>query len=376
MGLRILNMIDSLIAAGAERMAVNIANGLADVGIDSYLCATHSSGDLARFFYDREKLLVANKKGFLDIVAFWRILRFVQKHRIQVIHSHSSSVYWACAIKMFRPGLKVVWHDHFGMSDYLEKRDKRGLLFCRKLIDYAFVVNSNLLRYAVEVLKFDPDRVYYLRNFPDLNFANVDLGTVNLPNEDKGPKILSLANIRPQKDHATLLTSFEKVLQQYPYAQLYMVGGDNQDEYLESVRNLSSKIDPARQHIHLLGSRTDVETILQKCQVGVLSSISEGLPVSLLEYGLAKLPVVSTAVGECADVLGNGEFGMLISPRDPDALADAIVKCLSGNGEVKDMANRFHLRVMESYSKQSAIGRIVMTYRLLLGEGMLWNHYD
>lgn len=369
MGLRILNMIDSLIAAGAERMAVNIANGLAEVGMDSYLCATHTSGDLAQFFYDRNKLLVANKRGFLDVRAFFRVVRFTYKHRIQVIHAHSSSVYWACGIKLLKPGLKVVWHDHFGMSEYLDKRDKLALLWCRRMIDYTFVVNGNLRRYAVDVLKLRSDKVFYLRNFPNLDFADAESRASELPNSSYNPKILSLANIRPQKDHATLLAAFEQVLQSYPHAQLYLVGGDNRDEYLENVKELAARIDPNKQHIHLLGSRTDVEAILQKCQVGVLSSISEGLPVSLLEYGLAKLPVVCTTVGECAEVLGNGEFGLLVPPRDAQALSQAIVKCLSNNGEVRDMATRFHLKVLENYSKQSAIGRIVMTYRYLLGEG-------
>jgi glycosyltransferase involved in cell wall biosynthesis len=366
MPIKVLSIIDSLIAAGAERMAVNIANGLGEAGVDSFLCATHSSGDLAQFFYNGDKLFVAGKKSAFDLMAFLRLLKFVRINRIEVLHAHSSSIFWACMLKVCKPSLKVVWHDHFGMSDYLHLRSKRGLMLLKPLVGFVYVVNTNLYKYAVEVLKVHPDKVHYLCNFPNLDFSGVRRGITSLPNSDMGPKVLHLANIRPQKDHHNLLAAFGNIKATFPNAQLYLVGGDNNDAYLDGVRKAINQSAILKNSVHLLGSRNDIPEIMVNCDMGVLSSLSEGLPVSLLEYGLASLPVVCTNVGECADVLGNGKYGVVVEPRNADALSEAIVSALKQTNESTLMAKQFNEHVHLSYSKESAVAHIINTYKQLL----------
>ena len=365
MSLRVLSLIDSLVAAGAERMAINISNALGENGEESYICATRDAGPLADFFYDGKRLFVAHKKSFRDFKAFFSIIQILRKYHIQIIHAHSSSIYWACMLKLFIPRIKVVWHDHFGFSDYLERRTAWGLKLCRPLINHAFVVNQQLYDYAIKELKISQEKVTLLLNFPDLNFQETQLSACGLPNIDLLPKFICLANIRPQKDHHTLLDAFSIVIKKYPSAQLYLVGGNYEDEYLDSVIQHIEKIDPNEEHIHLLGSRNDVAAILKLCQVGVLSSISEGLPVSLLEYGLARLAVVCTRVGECEDVLKKGKFGFLSDPVQPLQLADALLRAVISSEEVSLMVNSFYDEVVTNYSKESAVNRILSVYKRL-----------
>lgn len=365
MQLKVLSMIDSLVAAGAERMAVNISNALAEKGLDSHLCATRCSGPLADFFYDPSKLLVAGKRNLYDLKAFFRIVVYVRKQHIQVLHAHSSSIYWACLLKIVMPRLIVVWHDHFGFSDYLERRTSWGLKLCKPLIDHVFVVNKQLYDYAVGYLKIPSKRVSLLLNFPDLNMLHPKLSG-ELPNVEKYPKFVCLANLRPQKDHHTLLEAFRTVMMKHAAAQLYLVGGDYADAYLEGVKQHILELDSRQEHVHLLGSRNDIAGILQNCQVGVLSSISEGLPVSLLEYGLAGLPVVCTRVGECSDVLDNGRLGLLVESTHPQQLADAMMKAADDGDEIERMANDFQREVTDKYSKESAVKCIEMVYKSCL----------
>lgn len=361
MGLKVLSMIDSLVAAGAERMAVNIANALAEKGFDSHLCATRCSGPLAEFFYDPTKLMVAGKRNLYDFKAFFRIVVYVRKHQIQVLHAHSSSIYWACLLKIVMPRLVVIWHDHFGFSDYLERRTSWGLKLCKPLIDHVFVVNKQLYNYAVDYLKIPFTRVTLLLNFPDLDMAHAQL-TGEFPNIEMYPKYVCLANLRPQKDHHTLLDAFRMVMMKHAAAQLYLVGGDYADAYLEGVKQHIMEMDSMQEHVHLLGSRNDIAGILQNCQVGILSSISEGLPVSLLEYGLAGLPVVSTEVGECTEVLDNGRLGLLVESRHPQQLAEAMIQAAEDGNEIENMAHDFQREVVEKYSKDSAVKCIGKVY--------------
>jgi glycosyltransferase involved in cell wall biosynthesis len=364
--MRVLSMIDSLIAAGAERMAVNIANGLADAGVESYLCATRESGPLAEFVKDPSKLFILGKKQRFDGISLIRLIRFVRRNRIQIIHAHSSSVFWAVMVKLFLPRIKIVWHDHFGFSDFLHQRDKTGLKLVQPFVGHAFVVNTLLQEYAIQTLGYAPDKVSYLRNFPVMDFSEKPGDPGIIPNAGSGPRFICLANIRPQKDHFTLLEAFQIVRQQYPDAQLYLVGGDKKDDYLESVNQVIETMNQTQQSVHLMGSRNDVSDILTCMDVGVLSSISEGLPVSLLEYGLAGLPVVSTKVGECVEVLEAGRVGLLVEPKDARALAESMIM-LAGKGEtVSVMANAFREKVKREYSQQSAIETIVSVYTKII----------
>ena len=77
-----------------------------------------------------------------------------------------------------------------------------------------------------------------------------------------------------------------------------------------------------------MGPRNDVPAILRACRIGVLSSASEGLPLALLEYGKHGLAAVSTAVGQCPEVLDNGYAGVLVPASSPDQFSDAIVGLL------------------------------------------------
>jgi glycosyltransferase involved in cell wall biosynthesis len=97
--------------------------------------------------------------------------------------------------------------------------------------------------------------------------------------------------------------------------------------------------------VFILGPVKDVSEILSQTDIGVLSSISEGLPVSLLEYGLAELPVVCTDVGQCKEVLGNGKFGWIVPSNSPKALAEALKQALLNmpQARLKGMALKNHI---------------------------------
>jgi len=115
-----------------------------------------------------------------------------------------------------------------------------------------------------------------------------------------------------------------------------------------------------------MGPRNDVPAILRQCSIGVLSSASEGLPLALLEYGKHGLAAVSTAVGQCPEVLDNGNAGVLVPPASPENLAHAIVDLLENPGRRASFARRFQERVDELYSPRRILGRICDVYERVL----------
>ena len=118
--------------------------------------------------------------------------------------------------------------------------------------------------------------------------------------------------------------------------------------------------------VHFAGEDQHVFSHLLNADIALLSSVSEGLPLALLEYGMAALPVVSTAVGDCALVLGNGEYGWLVPPNDPLALADALLYVLHHRKEGLEKGRLLHQNVKDRYSETAVISQVVEHYKNLL----------
>ena len=93
-----------------------------------------------------------------------------------------------------------------------------------------------------------------------------------------------------------------------------------------------------------------------------MSSRSEGLPVSLLEYGLAKLPVVVTNVGECNKVVINGKSGIVVESENSLEFADALDKLINSEEKRKEYAELHYNNVIEKYSENSFINKLIKIY--------------
>jgi len=358
-------MIDSLIAAGAERMAVNIANGLVSEGIESHLCATHSGGPLEEFILPEVKTVFPGKKSFFDTKAFLRLRKYVKENKINIIHAHSTSLFWAVMVKWITPRVKVIWHDHFGFSEQLHSRETKLLRFFVRFAGHIFAVNDILQKYAVNDLKKKPAQVSFLANFADISTDKNMVQKPDIPDIEIEPKIVCLANLRKQKDHDNLLDAFSIVAKKHDSARLYLVGGHFNDDYYRRMMDRTTNEDNLKGKVYILGSRNDVAEILSVCQIGVLSSISEGLPVSLLEYGLSNLAVVCTDVGDCSLVLDGGRCGRLVPPSSSEALAKEICYLLENNDEAKKLAGALNERVLTDFSKKGAIDKITKIYQFL-----------
>ena len=100
--------------------------------------------------------------------------------------------------------------------------------------------------------------------------------------------------------------------------------------------------------------------LLKEAEIGVLSSMSEGLPVSLLEYGLAELAIVCTDVGQCKEVVQN--FGKIVAPNDSEALAMGLLYYVSYKKEAKLDAKSFGQHIEQKYSFSSIAPKLLRIY--------------
>jgi glycosyltransferase involved in cell wall biosynthesis len=177
----------------------------------------------------------------------------------------------------------------------------------------------------------------------------------------KGSRIVCVANFRPEKDHRTLLRAMALVIGRVPSAQLILVGKTNDQAYRNSIENEIIRLG-LTDNVLILGERSDIPAILSGCDIGVLSSSSEGLPMSLLEYGVAGLPAVATDVGQCGDVLDGGRAGYLVPAASASELAEAFLGLLTSEAKRRDLAETFRKRVKEKFSSDTVLTQVCRIY--------------
>lgn len=354
--MRVLQIIDSLNPGGAERVAVNIANALAKNIDGSFLCATREEGILKSSIDSSVIYYFLKKKSIVDIREIVNLNKFLRNNKIDLIHAHSTSFFIAVILKLLNSNVKLVWHDHYGNSEFLTKRKSWILKYCSKYFDFVFCVNKNLEDWAKNYLKIK--KLIYLPNFVVQNKIEPQ---TTLVGED-GKRIICLANLRPQKDHITLIRAFKNVVKENSGWTLHLVGKDFNDEYSLKVKNEITNNNLAAQ-IFLYNSKPDISNILSQCEIGLLSSKSEGLPLALLEYGLAKLAVIATKVGECEAVIENSKNGILINPNDEKALEDAIIFLIKNLKYREKSAICFNEKIKNEYSEKVVIKSIIDIYK-------------
>jgi len=353
--LRILQLIDSLHAGGAERMCVNISNVLQAKGYEVILCATRGGGPLENAIIHGVKCFILYKKNSFDFFTFIRLLRLVKENGIEVIHAHSSSVFWAIAVKIRLPEIKIIWHDHLGLR--IKDREK---VFLYKLvshkIDSIISVNKELYEWAGRNMKVLPENVLMINNFPLLNQVK------RCPNSGYFT-LVCLANLRPQKDHGTLIKAVALLVKQNLPKKLKVIlaGSVDQSEYSNSIRALVKELN-LQDIVEIPGPVEDTASLLASADCGVLSSVSEGLPVALLEYGMAGLPVVVTDVGECAEVIGQGKYGHVVPPGNYEVFADKLKVLVENQAEGENIGKMFRAHILSEYGPEHFMDK----YRYIL----------
>ena len=111
--------------------------------------------------------------------------------------------------------------------------------------------------------------------------------------------------------------------------------------------------------------------LLAAATVGVLSSDFEGMPLAVLEYMAAGLPVVATGVGGLPEIVREGETGFLVAPRDPAALAERIGRLLADPALAREMGERGRRRQQEHFSREAMVAAVTGLYeRLLTAKGV------
>jgi glycosyltransferase involved in cell wall biosynthesis len=176
--------------------------------------------------------------------------------------------------------------------------------------------------------------------------------------------ICTVANLIPYKGHSDLFEAVARIGNDLPRSwRLLVVGRD--DGIGADLQHAAARLD-IRENVLFLGARSDVLDILSASDIGVLASHEEGFSNAVLEGMVAGLPMVVTDVGGNAEAVLDGETGIVVPPRDIEALARAILVLADDAGLRRKYGESGRHRALSEFDVDRFIKYHEMLYAALL----------
>lgn len=357
----VLHIVHALNIGGMERWIVQFCLWLKHRGHQCSVVCLRETGKLASTLQneDIEVIHIALTPGFSSIYPL-QLLRYIRKARPDVIHAHSG-VWYKSALASYFTGVPLVCTQHGAFEP--GRRDWRtniSVRCARSVVAVSYDVLNNLR----SAFPKQVDKLHFIPN----GIADTLSDDTSKCDEtwlaDEGAVVGMVARFEPPKDYHTMVEAAVKVHQAYPGAQFVLVGeGPQQLEIQQKVSSLG-----AERYIHLLGARSDVPCILRRLRVFVLSSLSEGMPISVIEAMSAQRPIVATDVGGNPILLDGGKCGILVPPRDPRALAEAILELLTNQEKAQQLARNARQRFLEHFTIDAMGKRYLEVYQQAIEE--------
>lgn len=175
-----------------------------------------------------------------------------------------------------------------------------------------------------------------------------------------------VANLIPYKGHADLLQAFAQIKDRLPGNWVLLCAG--RDDGIGSVLQDMVEDLGLTQRVHWLGSVKDVPSLLAAADVGLLTSHEEGFSNAIIEYMATGLPAIVTDVGGNPEAVLHEQTGLVIPARDPDMLADAILRLTFDPALRQRFGAAAQSLVRERFSLEACVEQYVYLYRRILKE--------
>lgn len=373
-GLKVLHLIDSGGLYGAEKMLLALVKEQIRQGLDPMILSAGEHG------IGQKPLEIEAKRLNLPVIPFrmkpginirqsWKILKWARVENYQLLHSHGFKFNVLLGVfprtisripivstlhgYVHAPRFSRLWL--YQSVDRFVIRRIRGVVLVGEAMKNVLPValwsgHTEVIPNGLNILELEESSRVLLGEPFKTFFKNHE------------PVILGVGRLSLEKGFDKLILAFYEVKRKYPSAGLVIVGeGRMRHQFEELVRELDIEDD-----FLMPGYCNTVAALLRKTNVLVMPSLTEGLPITLLEAMLLKTPIVASAVGEMPKLLGDGDGGEILSNVDPITISSAIEKSLASKGISNQKADWSYKTVNDHYSAEEMSSRYVKFYDRIL----------
>jgi L-malate glycosyltransferase len=345
---------------GGQNQVLLTVLGLRAVGHRAMLVA-HPAGELRQRAREGLELVPLTPRIEMDLSAAWRLARVIAQERPDVVHAHDPHAVAMAALALSmstqstKPPLIAARRVDFHLKGNALSRWKYRQVDC-------FICASEFIRRMLIGDGVEETRAVTVHEGVDLERIEAappaDLhAELWLPRD--APLVGNVAALVPHKGQRHLVDAAALVVQKVPDARFVIAGTGE----LAGTLDRQIKDRGLEKHVLLAGFRPDVLSVHKAFDIFVMSSITEGLGTSLLDAMACGKPIVATSAGGIPEVVVDGQTGILVPPRDSEALARAITALLRDEHAQQVMGAEGLLRVRERFSAERMVQDTLAVYR-------------
>lgn len=350
--LHVMHVVFALQPGGMEFGVVKLVNGLDSARVRSSICSTKAAGSMAALLAPGVALHELGRRDGNDPFVVRDLYRLFRRERPDIVHTHGwgTLIEAMAAARLARVPL-VVHGEHGTLQVKPYQRWMQRRVWSRA--DRVLSVSSRLAEKMARETGFAHERIKTIRNGVDLTrFRNTSYAGArrSLGIAEGELAVGTVGRLVPVKDQATLLEAMAILRGEGLRPRVLLAGDGPLRESLQS-RAAALGLDT----VTFLGHRPDVENVLAALDVFVLSSVSEGLSNTILEAMASGVPVVSTRVGGCDELVDEGVTGLLVPSQSPRELAGGVARILRDPLERKAMGAAARRKAETEFSLETML---------------------
>jgi glycosyltransferase involved in cell wall biosynthesis len=345
--MKIVHVVDSMEVGGAEMLVSQMCQFQRAQGHVPCVYAVSALGLLGERMRGEGFTVEANVGRHL-VDATGKFLRLFRESRPDVVHLHNPTptIYAALSARVA------------GVSNIISTRHSLVAPPHRLAAELKYAVAARFCDWVVGICDATTENLNRMHTVPGRKIVRIYNGAIPLSRTPierwptkSGFTLVYVGRLEPVKNHGLLLSAFRAALSSMPGLRLWMVGDGSQRASLES---LARELDIWEQ-VTFWGQQLDVAPFLSAADVFMMSSTSEGLPMSLLQAFSLQLPAIVTDVGGMAEVVRKAQAGLTVSATDPAEMAAAILRLAGSDPEREHFSNNALRAYQTDFSAQTMV---------------------
>lgn len=358
--MKVLQILPELNIGGVETGTMDFAKYLVEHGHQAVIVSNGGTlvGDLEPIGAKHYKLPVNKKSFFTGLKSIKELEKIILDEKVDVVHARSRVPAWIAFFACRKTKTAFITTCHGYYSDHSFSR----VMGWSKLI----IVPSEVIgRHMIDDFGVLPRNI---RRIP----RSVDLDKFNLSQTIEKFRIQQVISIvgrlTPLKGHAYFLKAMAKVIRCIPYTKIWIIGDapKKKEIYREQLQILVKRLGLS-EYVEFLGNRRDIPQLLAKTNLLVLSTITEeAFGRVILEAQAAKVPVVATRVGGVVEIIDDGKTGFLVPPKDPESMANAVIKLLKDKSLAESFATAAYEKLKAEFTLEYMASQTIKVYEEIL----------
>ncbi len=367
----ILMLRSSIGVFGAEQVILELAKSLQRSGHTPIIGVVENSDPLYRELADAAtraglpNVIFKCRRRF-DLATIASIRKFVKQKNVAVVHSHGYKADFYAFFSTLFSKAKTISTCHPWLECETSHKAKLYTSFDKYLLKRfsKIVAISPEINEELTLSGISQNKIRIIENGIDCSrFGDFEYGEIrrSLGISDGATIIGTIGRLSPEKGHLILLKAAKSLVKAGANINFIIVGDGESREQLENFC-LDNEL---QQHIHFTGVRNDIPELLAVFDIFVLPSLTEGLPMALLEAMAAGKPVIASATGSIPTVIEDGKSGILVPAGNVSALENGLIKLLFDLPSAQQMGQHAGQRIRNRYSSARMADEYMTIYEQL-----------